>query len=84
MEKTPRLLDEWQFAPTLWDAVRYEVDRRGEMGQFILTGSAAARDTSLISHSETGRFSWLTMRPRGLFESGESTEEVSLKALFYR
>lgn len=80
--KTPRLLDEWQLAPTLWDTVRYEVDQRGKMGQFILTGSAVPADTSLISHSGTGRFSWLTMRPMSLFESGESTGEVSLKALF--
>ncbi len=80
--KTPRLIDEWQLAPTIWDTVRYEVDQRGKMGQFILTGSAVPADTSLISHSGTGRFSWLTMRPMSLFESGESTGEVSLKALF--
>ncbi len=80
--KTPRLIDEWQLAPSIWDTVRYEVDQRGKMGQFILTGSAVPADTSLISHSGTGRFSWLTMRPMSLFESGESTGEVSLKALF--
>lgn len=80
--KTPRLLDEWQLAPTLWDTVRYEVDQRGKTGQFILTGSAVPADSSLISHSGTGRFSWMTMRPMSLFESGESTGEVSLASLF--
>lgn len=80
--KTPRLLDEWQIAPTLWDTVRYEVDKRGTMGQYILTGSAVPADTSLISHSGTGRFSWLMMRPMSLFESGDSTGEVSIESLF--
>lgn len=80
--RTPRLLDEWQLAPTLWDTVRYEVDKRNKMGQFILTGSAIPADTSLISHSGTGRFSWLTMRPMSLFESGDSNGSVSLKSLF--
>ena len=78
----PRLIDEWQLAPSLWDAIRYEVDRRGEMGQFILTGSAVPPDTSGMTHSGTGRFSWLMMRPMSLYESGESTGEVSLKELF--
>ena len=78
----PRLIDEWQLAPSLWDAVRYEVDRRGEMGQFILTGSAVPPDTSGMTHSGTGRFSWLMMRPMSLYESGESTGEVSLKEFF--
>lgn len=78
----PRLIDEWQLAPSLWDAVRYEVDRRGEMGQFILTGSAVPPDTRVMTHSGTGRFSWLMMRPMSLYESGESTGEVSLKELF--
>lgn len=80
--ETPRLIDEWQIAPKLWDAVRYEVDHRGELGQFILTGSAVPPDTKEITHSGTGRFSWLTMRPMSLYESGESTGEVSLKELF--
>ena len=79
---TPRLLDEWQLAPSLWDTVRYEVDQRGRMGQFILTGSAVPPDTKEITHSGTGRFTWLTMRPMSLFESGESTGEVSLRNLF--
>lgn len=79
---TPRLLDEWQLAPQLWDAVRFEVDHRQELGQFILTGSAVPADTTAITHSGTGRFAWLTMRPMSLFESGDSTGEVSLKDLF--
>ncbi|MCF0262261.1 MAG: ATP-binding protein [Sphaerochaetaceae bacterium] len=78
----PRLIDEWQIAPTLWDTVRYEVDQRGKMGQFILTGSAVPVETKEITHSGTGRFTWLTMRPMSLYESEESTGEVSLKALF--
>ncbi|MGM9941917.1 MAG: ATP-binding protein [Bulleidia sp.] len=79
---TPRLIDEWQLAPKLWDAIRFEVDHRGETGQFILTGSAVPVDTKDITHSGTGRFSWLTMRPMSLYESGDSTGQVSLKALF--
>ncbi len=79
---TPRLIDEWQLAPTLWDTIRYEVDERQKMGQFILTGSAVPPVTDEITHSGTGRFTWLLMRPMSLFESGESTGEVSLKALF--
>ena len=79
---TPRLIDEWQIAPALWDTIRFEVDQRGEMGQFILTGSAVPPDTKEITHSGTGRFSWITMRPMSLYESGESSGEVSLKALF--
>ncbi len=80
--ETPRLIDEWQLATKLWDAVRFEVDHRGELGQFVLTGSAVPADTKEIAHSGTGRFSWLTMRPMSLYESGESTGEVSLKELF--
>lgn len=78
----PRLIDEWQIAPTLWDSIRYEVDQREEMGQFILTGSAVPADTKEINHSGTGRFSWLMMRPMSLYESKESTGEISLKELF--
>lgn len=78
----PRLIDEWQLAPKLWDAIRFEVDHRGELGQFVLTGSAVPPDTKEITHSGTGRFTWLTMRPMSLLESGDSTGEVSLKALF--
>ncbi len=80
--ETPRLIDEWQLAPKLWDAIRFEVDHRGELGQFVLTGSAVPADTKEITHSGTGRFTWLTMRPMSLYESGDSTGGVSLKALF--
>ena len=79
---TPRLIDEWQLAPQLWDAIRFEVDHRGEDGQFMLTGSAVPADTSRVNHSGAGRFGWLTMRPMTLWESGESTGDVSLSALF--
>ena len=82
MGETPRLIDEWQLAPKLWDAIRFEVDYRGELGQFVLTGSAVPVETKEISHSGTGRFAWLTMRSMSLYESGDSTGEVSLKALF--
>lgn len=78
----PRLIDEWQLAPKLWDAIRFEVDHRKELGQFILTGSAVPPDTQEITHSGTGRFSWFTMRPMSVYESGESTGEVSLRELF--
>ena len=80
--KTPRLIDEWQLAPKLWDAVRFEVDHRHNLGQFILTGSAVPPETDEIKHSGTGRVSWLTMRTMSLFESGESSGEVSLQELF--
>ena len=79
----PRLVDEWQLAPQLWDAARFEVDHRPEsLGQFIFTGSSVPPDTKEIHHTGTGRFSWLTMRPMSLWESGESSGSVSLKALF--
>ena len=79
---TPRLIDEWQIAPKLWDAIRFEVDHRNELGQFILTGSAVPPDTKDMTHSGTGRYSWVTMRPMSLYESGDSSGEVSLGALF--
>lgn len=79
---TPRLIDEWQIAPKLWDATRYEVDTRREVGQFILTESAVPVESKDITHSGTGRFTWLTMRPMSLFESGESSGDVSLEELF--
>lgn len=79
---TPRLIDEWQLAPQLWDAIRFEVDHRSALGQFILTGSAVPADRGKIDHSGTGRFAWLTMRPMSLWESGDSTGEVSLGDLF--
>lgn len=80
--ETPRLIDEWQTAPKIWDAVRFTVDQRDEDGLFILTGSAVAADRSDIRHSGTGRFAWMTMRPMTLWESGESNGKVSLKDLF--
>lgn len=80
----PMLIDEWQTVPKLWDAVRYTVDHRRKMGQFILTGSAVPNKETgdEIEHSGTGRFAWLTMRPMTLFESGESNGKVSLEQLF--
>ena len=79
---TPRLIDEWQIAPKLWDAIRFEVDHRGEDGQFMLTGSAVPASTSEIFHSGTGRFGWIKMRTMSLWESGDSTGDVSLGGLF--
>lgn len=81
---TPMLIDEWQTVPKLWDSVRYMVDHRRKMGQFILTGSAVPdkEAESEIEHSGTGRFAWLTMRPMSLYESGESNGAVSLGNLF--
>lgn len=81
---TPMLIDEWQTVPKLWDSVRYMVDHRRKMGQFILTGSAVPdkEAESEIEHSGTGRFAWLTMRPMSLYESGESNGAVSLGDLF--
>jgi hypothetical protein len=77
----PRLIDEWQDAPVLWDAVRTMVDDRGESGQFILTGSNSV-DNSQILHSGTGRISRLRMYPMSLFESNESNGEISILQLF--
>ena len=78
----PRLLDEWQVAPKLSDAVRHHVDRHKGHGQFILTGSSVPADISETIHSGTGRFGWLVMRPMSLYESGDSTGDVSLASLF--
>lgn len=80
--ETPRLIDEWQIAPKLWDAIRFEVDHRGEEGQFMLTGSAVPASTSELFHSGTGRFGWIKMRTMSLWESGDSTGDVSLGRLF--
>lgn len=79
---TPRLIDEWQIAPKLWDAIRFEVDHRQGEGQFMLTGSAVPASTSEIFHSGTGRFGWIKMRTMSLWESGDSTGDVSLAGLF--
>jgi predicted AAA+ superfamily ATPase len=79
--ETPRLLDEWQMSPVLWDAVRFEVDKRGLAGQFILTGSAVPAD-NVTAHTGTGRFARILMRPMSLYESGESNGSISLADLF--
>ena len=79
--ETPRLIDEWQMAPVIWDSVRFEVDKREEPGQFILTGSAVPSD-NVTAHTGTGRISRIMMRPMSLFESKESNGAVSLRALF--
>lgn len=79
---TPRLIDEWQQIPALWDVVRTEVDERNEFGQFVLTGSAVLPKAEATLHSGTGRIGRLKMRPMSLFESGESTGDVSLTDLF--
>ncbi|MCQ2380042.1 MAG: DUF4143 domain-containing protein [Victivallaceae bacterium] len=78
----PRLIDEWQLAPKLWDAIRFEVDHRDDLGQFILTGSAVPPSMDEVKHTGTGRFAWLKMRPMSLYESGESNGSVSLEDLF--
>lgn len=82
---TPRLIDEWQIAIKIWDAVRFTVDHRGDDGQFILTGSAMppADTKNEMKHTGTGRISWLRMRPMTLWESDDSTGEVSLCDLFF-
>lgn len=78
----PRLIDEWQVAPTLWDAVRFTADHDAELGLFVLTGSSVPADMSDVIHSGTGRFGWLKMRPMSLWESGDSTGDIALGALF--
>ena len=77
----PRLIDEWQVAPVLWDAVRFEVDKRAERGLFILTGSAVPPE-NVTAHTGTGRISRMIMRPMSLFESLESNGQISIGALF--
>ncbi|MBQ0129179.1 MAG: ATP-binding protein [bacterium] len=79
---TPLLIDEWQLTPQLWDAARYTIDQRGMTGQFIFTGSAVPADRSRITHTGTGRFAWVTMRPMSLWESSESNGGISLASLF--
>lgn len=78
----PRLIDEWQLAPMLWDSIRYNVDHAEAPGCYILTGSSVPVDDSEIRHSGAGRFSWLKMRPMTLWESQESSGEASLANLF--
>lgn len=76
--ETPRLIDEWQEVPQLWDAVRYKVDQNGNKGQFILTGSATPNHKGIL-HSGAGRIAKLRMRPMSLFESGNSSGDISLR-----
>ena len=78
---TPRLIDEWQEVPSLWDSVRYEVDNRGVKGQFILTGSSTPQQKGIM-HSGAGRISTIKMRPMSLYESKDSSGKISLKSLF--
>ena len=83
--ETPRVIDEWELAPQLWDAARFEIDHRDvHFGQFIFTGSAVPKekDKEKIFHSGAGRFDWITMRTMSLWESGDSTGEVSIADLF--
>ncbi len=80
--ETPHLIDEWQIAPSIWNAVRYEVDQRDEFGQFILTGSSVPPNLDESTHSGIGRIVRMNMRPMSLYESKESTGQVSLKDLF--
>jgi predicted AAA+ superfamily ATPase len=79
--EVPRLIDEWQEVPSIWDAVRHEVDRRGKKGQFILTGSSTPKQKGIL-HSGAGRISTIRMRPMSLFESNDSSGQVSLTSLF--
>lgn len=78
--ESPRLIDEWQEVPPLWDAVRFYVDQKGEKGQFILTGSATPNHKGIL-HSGAGRIARLRMRPMSLYESGDSGGQVSLGSL---
>lgn len=78
--ETPRLIDEWQEVPPLWDAVRYKVDQTSEKGQYILTGSATPNHKGVL-HSGAGRIGKLRMRPMSLYESGDSSGMVSLESL---
>lgn len=80
--KKPRLIDEWQVAPSLWDSIRFKSDHSSSLGLFILTGSAVPADLSQVVHTGTGRIGWLRMRPMSLWESEDSTGEVSLEELF--
>ena len=80
--ETPRLIDEWQLAPSLWDAVRQIVDERGLFGQFVLTGSSVPASRELNSHSGVGRIAEVQMRTMSLYESGDSSGVFSLKDIF--
>lgn len=78
----PHLIDEWQISPNIWNAVRYEVDQRGDFGQFILTGSSVPAKLDESTHTGTGRIVRMRMRPMSLYESKDSTGQVSLRDLF--
>ena len=80
--ETPRLIDEWQIAPQLWDAIRFKADRESIVGGYLIAGSAVPVDIDELRHSGTGRFAWLKMRPMTLMESGESSGAVDLARLF--
>src|SRR5690554_4100386 len=80
--ETPRLIDEWQLAPKLWDAARFEVSSRRLPGQFIFTGSSVPPDMSKLTHTGTGRFAWLTMRPMRLRDSRSANGSGTIQALF--
>jgi len=80
--KTPRLIDEWQKAPEIWNIIRNDLDKDYQFGKYILTGSTTPVDASMIQHSGAGRISSLTLKPFTLYESGESDGRVSLKELF--
>jgi predicted AAA+ superfamily ATPase len=77
--ETPRLIDEWQLAPSIWNVVRHEIDERALPGQFILTGSSAPSDDH-TRHTGAGRFARLTLRPMSLYESGDSKAQVDFNA----
>jgi predicted AAA+ superfamily ATPase len=79
--EVPRLIDEWQEVPSVWDTVRHEVDKRGKKGQFILTGSSTPAQKGVL-HSGAGRIAIIRMRPMSLFESKDSSGQVSLQSLF--
>ena len=80
--ETPRLIDEWQIAPNLWNAIRYEVDQRAAFGQFILTGSSVPAKLDESMHTGTGRIVRMRMRPMSLYESKDSTGQISLLDMF--
>ena len=80
--ETPRLIDEWQAIPPIWDSIRSEVDKRGEPSLFILTGSSVLPEADETIHSGTGRYAYVKMRTMSLYESGESNGKVSLMDLF--
>ena len=82
--ETPRLIDEWQLTPSLWDAARFDVSHKGETGLYIFTGSSVPVDSTKLAHTGTGRVGKLTMRPMSMWESGESNGSVGLGDLFHQ